>query len=219
MFIMSMSRPVRVLLADDHVAILAGLRDLIGTHAEFKVVGAARTGREALRLVEELRPHIAVLDYALPEMNGLDLAQAIKRARPEIEILLYSMHDRDEIITGALRAGVRGFVVKSDTGKSLLAGREALAAGRPYFSPSVSDSVLNQFLKTAPSGPITILTARERQIVQLVAEGKISKVIASHLGITVKTVETHRSSAMRKMKVRTTADVVRWAIRNNLAQA
>jgi DNA-binding NarL/FixJ family response regulator len=213
------SRPVRVLLADDHVAILAGLRDLIASQDQFRVVGAARNGREALRLAEELSPHIAVLDYALPEMNGLDLAQAIKRARPEVEILLYSMHDRDEIITGALRAGVRGFVVKSDTGESVIAGLEALAAGRPYFSPSVSDSVLNQFLKSAPSGPNSVLTPRERQIVQLVAEGKTNKVIASHLEITVKTVETHRSSAMRKMKVRTTAELVRWAIRNNLAQA
>lgn len=212
------SLPIRVLLADDHVAILAGLRNLIASHDAFDVVGTARDGREALRLTEELSPHIAVLDYALPEMNGLDLARAIKRTRPDVEILLYSMHETDDIISGALRAGVRGFVVKSDAGKSLIAGLEALAAGRPYFSPSVSDSVLNQFLETAPSTPSTTLTPRERHIVQLIAEGNLNKVIAWHLGITIKTVETHRSSAMRKLKVRTTADVVRWALRNNLAQ-
>ena len=219
LFAMRLSRPIRVLLADDHVAILKGLNDLIASQGEFNVVGTARDGREALRLTETLSPDIAVLDYALPEMNGIDLAGAIKRTRPDVEILLYSMHDRDDLISGALRAGVRGFVLKSDPGNSLLAGLEALAGGRPYFSPSVSDSVLKQFLETAPKGPGAILTARERHIVQLIAEGNLNRVIAGQLGITVKTVETHRSSAMRKLKVRSTADVVRWALRNNLAQA
>jgi DNA-binding NarL/FixJ family response regulator len=211
-------RPIRVLIVDDHDAILRGVRNLIEGRDGFNVVGTARDGREALDLIQELNPHITVLDYALPEMNGLDLAWAIKRSRLDTEILIFSMYDREELISDLLRAGVRSIVLKGDAEEHLLAALDALSTGKPYFSPTVSDAILNQFLETSPRPVSTILTPRERQVVQLIAEGHLNKQMAGDLAITIKTIETHRSKAMRKLKARTTADVVRWALRNHLAQ-
>lgn len=214
-----MTKPLaRVLLADDHHAILRGVRSHIESSGRFKVVGEANGGRDAHRLARELKPDIAVIDYSLPEMNGLDLATAIKRDSPNTEIVFFTIHDGDKIIASALKAGVRGYVVKMDPEEHVLAALDALAAGRPYFSPTVSDAVLKQFVDTKPIASVGPLTQREREIVQLIAEGCLNKEIASRLGITVKTVETHRSTAMRKLKIRTTADVVRWAVRNNLIE-
>ena len=214
-----MTKPLaRVLLADDHHAILRGVRSHIESSGRFKVVGEGNGGRDAHRLARELKPDIAVIDYSLPEMNGLDLATAIKRDSPNTEIVFFTIHDGDKIIASALKAGVRGYVVKMDPEEHVLAALDALAAGRPYFSPTVSDAVLKQFVDTKPIASVGPLTQREREIVQLIAEGCLNKEIASRLGITVKTVETHRSTAMRKLKIRTTADVVRWAVRNNLIE-
>ena len=211
-------RPIRVLLVDDHVAMLRGVRALIEGYGGFNVVGTARDGREALRLMQELDPQIVVLDYSLPEMNGLDLARAIQRSRLDTEILFYSRYDREEIISDVLRAGVRAFVLKSDAEEHLLAALDALSTGMPYFSPTISDAVLNQFLETPPRTVSAILTPREREIVQLIAEGHMNKRMAEVLDVTLKTIETHRTKAMRKLKVGSTAEVVRWALRNNLAQ-
>lgn len=214
-----MTKPLaRVLLADDHHSILRGVRSQIESSGRFQIVGEAGGGRDAHRLARELKPDIAVIDYSLPEMNGLDLAGAIKRDSPETEIVFFTIHDRDEIISSALKAGVRGYVVKMDPDEHLLAALDALSAGRPYFSPTVSDTVLKQFLDFKPGANVGPLTQREREIVQLIAEGCLNKEIASRLGINIKTVETHRATAMRKLKIRTTAGVVRWAVRNNLIE-
>ena len=209
----------RVVLADDHHSILAGLRALIESSGRFEVVGVAQDGRKALELVRELEPKIAVLDYSLPELNGRDLSAAIRRDCPGTEILMYTMHDRGEIISDVLRAGVRGFVVKTDPGQHVLAALDALAVRRPYFSPAVSDEVLDQFLESEPKQIAGGLTPREREVVQLMSEGLINKEIACRLGVAIKTVETHRGTAMRKLKMRTTPDVVRWAIRHSIIQA
>lgn len=214
-----MTRPTRrIMIVDDHDAIRRGVRHLIDTKQYYQIVAEASDGRTALKLAKETRPDIAVLDYSVPELNGLDLAHALKRELPHIEILLYTMHDREEIIMDVLRAGVRGFVLKSDAEKHLLAALDALSIHRSYFSGTISDTLLNQFLETKPHMQPSSLTHREREVVQHVAEGRINKEIAARLNISLKTVETHRASAMRKLKLRTAADLVRYAVKNQLVQ-
>lgn len=207
------------MIVDDHDAVRRGVHNLVGSKANFEVVGEAADGRVALDLAREVNPDIAILDYSIPGLNGLDLASQLKRALPKIEILIYTMHDREEFILEALQAGVRGFVLKSDTEKHLLAALDALAIRRPYFSGAVSETLLERFLNQKPQSSGSSLTHREREIVQLIAEGNTNKEIARILGISIKTVETHRASAMHKLNLRTTADLVRYAIRNNIVQA
>jgi DNA-binding NarL/FixJ family response regulator len=215
-----MTSPIRkIMIIDDHDAIRRGVRQLLETTPYYQVVAEAADGRTALELAKETRPDIAIVDYSIPEMNGLDLSHALKKELPRIEILLYTMHDREDIILEVLRAGVRGFVLKSDTERHLIAALDSLSIRRPYFSGAVSDTLLEQFLENKPHTLASSLTHREREVVQQVAEGRINKEIAARLNISVKTVETHRASAMRKLKLRTTADLVRYAVRNQLVQA
>ena len=214
-----MTSPIRrIIIVDDHDAIRRGVRQLLETQPYYQVVGEAADGRTGLEIARETRPDIAILDYSIPEINGLDLSHALKREFPRIEILLYTMHDREELIMEVLRAGVRGFVLKSDTERHLIAALDALSIRRSYFSGAISDALLDQFLDSKPHPSASSLTHREREVVQQVAEGRINKEIAARLNISVKTVETHRASAMRKLKLRTTADLVRYAVRNQLIQ-
>ena len=215
-----MTSPIRrIIIVDDHEAIRRGVRQIVETKPYYQVVGETGDGRSALEMAKDVRPDIAIIDYSIPELNGLDLSHALKRQNPRIEILLYTMHDREEIVMDVLRAGVRGFVLKSDTEKHLLAALDALAIHRPYFSGAISETLLGQFLESKTTEMASSLTHREREIVQQVAEGRINKEIAARLSISIKTVETHRASAMRKLKLKTTADLVRYAVRNQLIQA
>lgn len=214
-----MSSPIRrVMIVDDHDAVRRGVRQLVETKPYYQVVGEASDGRSALDVAREATPDIIILDYSLPEMNGLDLAHLLRREFPRLEILLYTMHDREEIIIDVLRAGVRAFVLKSDTERHLIAALDALSIHRPYFSGAISETLLERFLESKPQGSSS-LTHREREVVQQIAEGRINKEVAEVLSISIKTVETHRASAMHKLKLRTTADLVRYAIRNNIIQA
>ena len=214
-----MTSPIRrIIIVDDHDAVRRGVRQLLEATPYYQVVGEAADGRTALDLARETRPDIAILDYSIPDLNGFDLSHALKREFPRIEILIYTMHDREDIVLGLLRAGVRGFVLKSDTEKHLIAALDALSIHRSYFSSAISDALLIQFLESKPAALASILTHREREVVQQVAEGRINKEIAHRLNISLKTVETHRASAMRKLKLRTTADLVRYAVRNQLIQ-
>lgn len=208
----------RVLIVDDHDAVKRGLRNLIETKANYVVVGEASDGRTGLAMAREHQPDIAVLDYSLPELNGLELSRQLIREFPRLEILIYTMHDREDLIIEILRAGVRGFVLKSDTERHLTAALDALAIHRPYFSGVISETLLAKVLGSKAHLAGSALTHREREIVQLIAEGRINKEIAEILTISVKTVETHRASAMHKLKLRTTADLVRYAIRNSIIQ-
>lgn len=214
-----MAGPIkRVLIVDDHDALRRGIRALVETRPSFAVVAEAASGHAALEEARRTQPDIAIVDYSLPELNGLDLTLALKRELPRLEILIYTMHARDEIITGILKAGARGYVMKSDSEEHLLAALDALAVRRPYFSGAVSEALLEQFLQSNRHLNVGVLTHREREVVQLIAEGKINKQIADTLDISVKTVETHRASAMHKLKLKTTADLVRYAIRNSLIE-
>jgi len=214
-----MAGPIkRVLIVDDHDALRRGIRALVETRPNFAVVAEAASGHAAVDEARRTTPDIAIIDYSLPELNGLDLTLTLKRELPRLEILIYTMHARDEIITGILKAGARGYVMKSDSEEHLLAALDALAVRRPYFSGAVSEALLEQFLQSNRHLNVGVLTHREREVVQLIAEGKINKQIANTLDISVKTVETHRASAMHKLKLKTTADLVRYAIRNSLIE-
>lgn len=214
-----MSTPVRrILIADDHDAIRRGVRILIETRPNFRVVAEASTGRDALQAAKETQPDIAIIDYSMPGLNGLDLTHALKAELPRLEIMIYTMHEREELIMSVLRAGARAFVLKSDSDQHLFAALDALSIRRPYFSGSVSETLLEQFLRSKDEPNPTALSHREREVVQLISEGKINKQVADILSISIKTVETHRSSAMHKLKLRTTADLVRYAVRNNIVQ-
>lgn len=216
-----MSTPIRrVLIADDHDVIRRGVRMLLESRPNLKIVGEAATGREALRMAKETNPDIAVVDFSMPELNGRDLTLELRKVLPRLEILIYTMHDREELILDVLHAGARGVVLKSDTEGSLTAAIDALSIKRPFFSPSISETLLTQYLRNKPQpGSNSSLTHREREVVQLIAEGKINKQVAALLDISIKTVETHRATAMQKLSVRTTAELVRYAVRNNIVEA
>ena len=210
----------RILIADDHEAIRQGVRSFIEQHAHWRVVAKATNGQDALTLARETTPDIAVLDYSLPLLNGLDLCRAIKRDLPRTEILIYTMHDREDVIFQILRAGAKGYVLKSETSKHLIAAIEALAINRPYFSGKISETLLERIMHLSEAETsFGTLTPREREIVQLIAEGNINKQIAALLNISIKTVETHRSAVMHKLNLRTTAELVRYAVRNNIVEA
>jgi DNA-binding NarL/FixJ family response regulator len=209
----------RIMIADGHDVIRRGMRMLIESQANLEIVAEAATSLEALLAARETSPDIAIIDHCLPELNGLDLAQSLKREVPRIEILIYTMNDNEELVMAMLRAGARGFVLKSDSGRQLLAAIDALSLHQPYFSSAISETLLDQFLRSKPSSPTFGLTHREREVVQLIAEGKINKEIGEALQISVKTVETHRAAAMHKLKLRTTAELVRYAVRNNIIEA
>jgi DNA-binding NarL/FixJ family response regulator len=215
-----MATPLRrIIIVDDHEAIRRGVRQLLEPTPYYQVVGEAADGRSGLNIAKEMQPDIAIIDYSLPGLNGIDLANALRHDVPSMRILLYTMHDREEIIVNALRNGVQGLLLKSDPVKELIQALDALSLRRPYFSSSISETLLRQLLgdKTQPV-PGT-LTHREREVVQQVAEGRLNKQIAGHLNISVKTVETHRASAMRKLKIKSSAGLVRYAVRNQIVEA
>ena len=207
----------RILIADDHDVVRRGVRTLLETRPNLHIVAEASNGRAALEEARSTQPDIAVIDYSLPELNGLDLTAALKRENPRLEVLVYTMHEREDLVLEVLRAGARGYVLKSDTEKHLLAAIDALSIHRPYFSGVISETLLERFLDSSPHAQAT-LTHREREVVQLIAEGKINKEVGYILNISVKTVETHRASAMHKLKLRTTAELVRFAVRNNIIE-
>jgi len=208
----------RILIADDHDLIRRGVRTLLEQRPNWQVVAEATTGREALQLARDTVPDIAIIDYSLPELNGRDLTVELHRVLPRLEILIYTMHDREDMILDVLQAGARGFVLKSDSEQDLLSAVDALSVHRPFFSGSISETLLTQYLRSRPQPTSSTLTHREREVVQLIAEGKINKQVAQLLNISIKTVETHRATAMQKLKVRTTAELVRYAVRNKIVE-
>ncbi|MGE4303345.1 MAG: response regulator [Novosphingobium sp.] len=215
-----MSSPVRrIVLADDHEAIRLGVRSMLAAHPDWRVIGEASNGRDALEIIRSTQPDIAILDYSLPMMNGLELTRVIKKEMPRVEVLIFTMHDREDVLAELLTAGARGYLLKSDASKHLVAAVEALAIRRPYFSGNVSQTLLDRFIESAAKNSAgAALTPREREIVQLIAEGRLNKEIAAILDLSIKTVETHRAAAMHKLGLKTTADLVRYAVRNNIVE-
>src|SRR5262245_19360337 len=191
---------------------------MLNSHKDWEVCGEAANGRDAVKLATQLKPDVAVIDLELPDLNGLETARQIKKELPKGEILIYTMYETEELVRDALAAGARGYVLKSDAGQHLVEAVEAQSLHKPYLTPFVSQTVLEGFLKSArqEDSDKSILTTREREIVQMLAEAKANKEIATALCISVKTVETHRAAIMRKLRINSIVELVHYAIRNNL---
>ena len=206
----------RILLADDHVIVRQGLRLLLQREG-FEVIGEAANGQEAIRVARESCPDVAVLDYAMPLLNGIDAAREILQVCPRAKAILLTMHTDDHYVLEALRTGVTGFVVKSQAPADLIRAVHEVLRGMTYLSPGISQAVVEAYLAKSAMPPDP-LTAREREVLQLVAEGKSTKEIAQLLGITFKTAESHRTRIMKKTNIHETASLVRYAVRRGLIQ-
>jgi DNA-binding NarL/FixJ family response regulator len=209
--------PTRILLADDHAIVRNSLKVLLEREG-FQVVGEAADGQEASRLAAKLNPDVAVLDISMPLLNGLDATRDLRQSSPKTKSILLTMHREEEYVMGALRAGAKGYVLKSQAATDLIQAIHQVCRGEVYLSPGVSRAVVEAFLSKSdlPSEP---LSPRERQVLQLIGEGKSSKEIASLLGISVKTAESHRARLMQKLDIHEIAGLVRYAIRKGLIQA
>jgi DNA-binding NarL/FixJ family response regulator len=206
------------MLVDDHDLVRQGIRSLIGDVPDWTVSAEAGDSEEALKLATTIKPDIAIVDISLPQISGIDFIIEMKKLQPQVEILVLTMYDSERIVTQALRAGARGYVLKTDSGEKLIEAVEALSRHQPYFSNSVSDYILDFYLHHPIAGDESHLTPRERQLVKLVAEGNSNKQIARLLNVSIKTVETHRAAAMRKIGAKTSADLALYAVRNQLVQ-
>lgn len=213
---------LRILVVDDHEIVRRGLRALLESHAGWQVCAEAVSGREALEKATQLKPDVVVMDISMPEMNGLEATREILKIAPRTEILILTMHESEQVVREVLEAGARGYVLKTDAGRSLVAAVDSLRQHRAFFTSKVSEIVLSGYLKGRGSASEnepaarSRLTPRERQIVQLLAEGKSNKEIGQSLGISVKTAEAHRSNIMRKLDLHSISDLVRYAIRNKI---
>lgn len=206
----------RIVLADDHSMFRQGLRSLLEAQGA-TVVAEASDGREAVRLARSLNPDIAVLDVSMPLLNGIDAAREIHRLAPKTQVILLTMYEEDEYVLEAMRAGVRGYVLKSQAAGDLAQAIREVAKGLVYLSPGISETVINGYMtKATPS--TDPLTTRERQVLQLIAEGKTTKQIAAILSLSVKTADSHRTRIMKKLDIHETASLVRYAIRRGLIQ-
>jgi DNA-binding NarL/FixJ family response regulator len=218
-------KPIRILIADDHDLVRRGLKALLLAHPQWSVCAEAQTGREAVVKAEELKPDVVILDVTMPELNGLEAARRILKSCPGTEILVLSMHYSDQLIRDVVESGVRGYIVKSDSDRDLVIAVEALANHKPFFTPRATELMLNKFnhkdgsFLEHTSSIRDRLTSREREIVQLLSEGKSSKEVASDLSISVKTAETHRANIMRKLDIHSVSELVRYAVRNQIIEA
>lgn len=210
----------RVLLVDDHTLVRAGLRVLVNGFAGFRVVAEAEDGREAVRLARQIKPEIALLDIAMPRLNGLDAAALIARESPDTQVIILSMHTAENYVLEALRVGAVGYVVKDAAVDELERALRAVRRGERWLSPAVSRHLLDEYLRLTRSQPtvtgLEALTPRQREILQLVAEGRSTREIAGRLSISIKTVETHRAQLMERLRVHDVAGLTRFAIRIGL---
>ncbi len=209
--------PTRVFLADDHALIRQGLKTLLERQG-FQVVGEASDGQETLRLAERTQPDVAIVDISMPFMNGLEAARELKKSSPNIRTIILTQHEEDQYVTEALRAGAKGFVLKSQAADDLVHAIREVCRGSVYVSPCIPRTAVEAYLskRYASADP---LSGRERQVLQLVGEGKTTKDIAGRLGISVKTAESHRTRLMKKLDIHEIAGLVRYAIRRGLIEA
>lgn len=206
------------MVVDDHILIRRGICAIIQSVEGWEVCAEAANGVEAIAMAEEARPDIIVMDISMPTVGGIDATTQICKRLPSVEVLVLTMHDSDHLVSQALRAGARGYLLKTESDEKLIDAIEALSRHQPYFSASVSENLLQAYLRTGQVVDPKRLTTRERQIVKLVAEGNTNKAIATILNVSVKTVETHRSSAMHKIGAKSSADIALYAVRNELVQ-
>jgi DNA-binding NarL/FixJ family response regulator len=216
---------VRLLLADDHEIVRKGLRALLEAEPGWQVAAEAADGRDAVEKAQQIKPDIAILDISMPSLNGLEATRQIVKDISQTKVLVLTVHDSDPLIQRVLEAGARGYLLKSDAARDLVAALDALRRNKTFFTPKVAQLVLEGYLdknpkdSSSPEGGSFRLTDRQREIVQLLAEGKSSKEVASALGLSVKTAETHRANIMRRLDCHSVTALVRYAIRNNIVEA
>lgn len=216
--------PVRILVADDHQVVRTGLRALLESKTGWQVCAEASNGREAVEKAGQLKPDVAVLDIGMPLLNGVEATRQIRKLSPQTEILILSMHDSELLVQEVLSAGAHGYILKDDADRNLVAAVDALRRHKPYLSSRVSEAVSSSGGHAGDGGisnqnPRNRLTPREREIVQLLAEGKSNKEVAGYLGISVKTAETHRANIMLKLDFHSITELVRYAVRNKIIQS
>ena len=213
-------KPTRVLIADDHEVVRQGIRIIVQSSPNFEICGEASDGRQAVQLAAQLKPDIVVVDIGMPNLNGLDATKQIVQHDHKTKVLVLTMHESEQIVREVLAVGARGYLLKSDAGRDLLSALEALASRKTFFTSKIAEIVLETYLKkrTLEETPKDVLTSREREVVQLLAEGKSTKEVAVALGLSVKTAETHRSNLMRKLAIHSVSQLVLYAVRNNIVQ-
>ncbi len=208
-----------ILIADDHDLIRRGLKSLLEGQPGWQVCGEAKTGTEALQMTEQFRPQVAVLDITMPGLNGLDVTRRIRKISPQTEVLLVSAHYSDQLVKDSFEVGALGYLLKSDSDRDLVKAVKTVAEHKPFYTARATEAML---AKLSPSAaieePAVQLTSREREILQLVCEGKVTKEIAALLNLSVKTAETHRSNIMRKLKMHSIGELVRYAVQNRIIE-
>jgi len=213
---------VSVLIADDHEIVRRGLRALLQEQPGWQVVAEVTNGREAVVKANEFKPDVAILDITMPSLNGLDATKQIAKVSPGTKVLILTVHDSDQLIPKVLEVGARGYILKADARRDLITAAKALLSNKTFFTPKEAQIVMDGYLGKGPKASeegFSQLTGREREIVQLLAEGNSCKEVATILGISTKTAETHRSNLMRKLNCHSVAELVRYAIRNHLVEA
>src|SRR5260370_36226384 len=213
----------RILIADDHEVVRKGLVALLQAQPDWQVCGEASEGRQAVEKTFQLKPDVVILDIGMPNLNGLEATRQILKINPQARVLILTLHDSDQVVREVLNAGASGFLLKSAAGRDLVAAVDALRHDKTYFTSKIASMVLEGFLKAATPGAVPTpgrnrLTPREREAVQLLAEGKSTNQVAGDLGLSVKTAETHRSNIMRKLQIHSISDLVLYAVRNNIGQ-
>ncbi len=206
---------IRILLADDHAVVRQGFRMILGAQPDMEIVGEAGNGREAVELAEQLRPDIVVMDVAMPELNGIEATRRLAASAPQTRVVALSMHKDSVYVREILRAGARGYLLKDSGAADLVSAVRAVAAGEGYISPAVSNAVLDDYRRHV-TNPIDLLSSREREVLQMLAEGKTNKEIAGVLNLSVYTVDAHRGRIMEKLNVHSINELVRFAVRNGL---
>jgi two-component system response regulator NreC len=206
---------IRILLADDHAVVRQGFKMILGAQPDMEIIGEAGNGREAVELADKLRPELVVMDVAMPELNGIEATGRIIEAAPHTRVLALSMHKDSVYVRETLRAGARGYLLKDSPAGELLTAVRAVASGQGYLSPEVSNAVLDDYRRHV-SNPIDLLSSREREVLQMLAEGKTNKEIAVVLNLSVYTVDAHRGRIMEKLNLHSINELVRFAVRNGL---
>jgi DNA-binding NarL/FixJ family response regulator len=213
---------LKVLIADDHGVVRRGLRLLLEQYSEIEVVGEAANGRDVVRLAGELVPDVILMDVAMPLLNGIEAAEQIRKANDRIGVIMLTMHADEGYVLRALNAGVRGYLLKESAEEDLLRAVRTVSQGKPFFSPAITHTLLEDYMRVLKqeglSDSFELLTTREKEVLQLLAEGKSNKETASILEVSLYTVESHRTNLMQKLNLHNTAEIVLYAVRKNLVR-
>jgi DNA-binding NarL/FixJ family response regulator len=207
---------LKIMVCDDHELVRAGLRAMVSKHPDWELVAEAVDGYDAIQQAESTHPDIVIMDVGMPNLNGLEATRHILKLNPQPKVLILSMHESEQIVHDVLQAGARGYLLKSDAGRDLISAIQSLAAGNTYFTSKIADYILNGFKSGIASEEKKALTGREREILQLLAEGASTKDVAVRMGLSVKTIETHRANIMRKLKIHSISELVLYAVRNGV---